>query len=194
MLTATYSIVTISTEQNNTRRILHRLQQHIRNAWNGLKQIDLASVESAFNNLTQFDKYCRNRKVEVHLIPAIRRVTNDADSLLAELEALSASGMNILRALREQLCRACQEGIIRVNEVCSSMELYCTKLQKRLAKEEDELFPLARRLFSIEEWFAIAEKFLADDAGARGRNEHFGTSTLLPSVPAPMPGLRMAAV
>lgn len=186
MLTATYSIVTISTEQNKTRRLLHRLQQHIQNAWNGLKNIDLASIESAFNNLTQFDKYCHRRKVEVHLIPAIRRITGEADSLLAELEALSASGRNILRSLREQLGKAFEEGIIRVNEVCDSMELYCNKLQKRLAKEEDELFPLARRLLSIEEWFAIAEKFLSDDAKARGRNEYFPPSPLMPaSVPTP---------
>jgi hemerythrin-like domain-containing protein len=185
MLTATYSIVTISTEQNKTCRILHRLQQHIRNAWNGLKNIDLASIESAFNNLTQFDKYCRSRKVEVHLIPAIRRVTSEADSLLAELEALSVSGMNILRSLREQLGRAYNEGVIRVNEVCNSMELYCSKLQNRLAKEEDELFPLARRLFSIEEWFSIAEKFLSDDAGGRGHNERFPPPLLLASTPVP---------
>lgn len=172
MLTATYSIVTISTEQNKTRRILHRLQQHIRNAWNGLKNMDLASVEDAFNNLTRFDRYCHSRKVEVHLIPAIRRVTTEADGLLAELEALSASGMHILRSLHEQLRRAFDEGVVRVNEVCSSMELYCSNLQKRLAKEEEELFPLARRLFSIEEWFAIAEKFLSEDARSRGR-DHF---------------------
>jgi hemerythrin-like domain-containing protein len=181
MLTATYSIVTISTEQNKTRRILHRLQQHIRNAWNGLKNIDLASIESTFNHLTQFDKYCRSRKVEVHLIPAIHRISHEADSLLTELEALSASGMNILRALREQLGRAFQGGVIRVNEVCNSMELYCNKLQKRLAKEEDELFPLARRLLSIEEWFAIAEKFLSDDAKARGRDHGFSGPPLVTS-------------
>jgi hemerythrin-like domain-containing protein len=190
MLTATYSIVTISTEQNKTRRLLHRLQQHIRNAWNGLKNIDLASVESAFNHLTQFDKYCRSRKVEVHLIPAIRRVGNQADSLLMELEAFSASGMNILRALREQLGRAFKGGVLRVNEVCNSMELYCNKLQKRLAKEEDELLPLARRLLSIEEWFAIAEKFLSDDAKVRRREHGF---PMPPQVMCSTPAAGMAA-
>jgi hemerythrin-like domain-containing protein len=190
MLTATYSIVTISTEQNKTRRILHRLQQHIRNAWNGLKNIDLASIEATFNHLTQFDKYCRNRKVELHLIPAIRRIGNEADHLLAELEALSASGMNILRSLREQLGRAFQGGVIRVNEVCNSMELYCNKLQNRLAKEEDELFPLARRVLSVEEWFAIAEKFLADDAKRRGRGHAFPRPPLITSS-SPAAGMAM---
>jgi hemerythrin-like domain-containing protein len=166
------------------------LQQHIRNAWNGLKSIDLASIESTLNNLTQFDKFCRGRKVEVHLIPAIRRVTPAADALLAELEALSASGMNILRSLREQLGHAFEDGVVRVSEVCNSMELYCNKLQRRLAKEEEELFPLARRMFSIEEWFAIAEKFLSDDAQVRGSRENFPSHAMQ----APAQSRRMAAL
>jgi hemerythrin-like domain-containing protein len=189
MLTATYSVVTISTEQNFTRRILHKLQTHIRSAWNGLKNIDRASIESAINNLTQFDKYCRSRKVEVHLIPAIRRVTHEADALLNELEALSASGMNILRSLREHLGRSFRDGAVLVNEVCHSVELYCSKLQKRLAKEEEELFPLAHRVFSVDEWFSIAEKFLADDAPPRGRSRYRAEA---PVIPAASCGMRMA--
>lgn len=188
MLTATYSIVTISTEQNKTRRILHRLQQHIRNAWKGLQNIDLRCVESTFNHLMQFDRYCHSRKIEVYLIPALRRITHEADSLLAELEALSASGLNILRSLREQLGRAFEDGVIQVNEVCSSMEIYCNKLQKRLAKEEDELFPLARRLFSIDEWFSIAANFLSDDA--RERKQYSASPPLTP-VPAPASGIAL---
>lgn len=179
MLTATYAIVTISTEQNKTRRILYRLQQYVRNAWEGLRSIDLASVESAMNNLTQFDRFCRSRKIEVHVIPTIRRLTGEADHLLAELEALSASGMNVLRSLRDQIGRAFHDGIMVVNDVRGSIELYCHKIQQRLAREEDELFPLARRLFSVEEWFAIAEKFLADDALRRSRKQARSTAPLI---------------
>jgi hemerythrin-like domain-containing protein len=171
MLTATYSIVTISTEQTRTRRILYRLQQYVRNAWKGLVNIDVPSVETAVGNLTQFDRFCHSRKVEVHVIPTLRRITSEADHLLAELEALSASGMNALRSLRDQLGRTLHEGVLRVNDVSGSMDLYCHRIQQRLAREEEELFPLVRRLFSIEEWFAIAEKFLADDAVRRSRKQ-----------------------
>jgi hemerythrin-like domain-containing protein len=179
MLTATYSIVTISTEQSKAHRILHRLQHYARTAWKGLMSIDLATVESAVNNLTQFDRFCHRRKIEVYVIPAIRRITRDADHLLAELEALSAGGMNVLRAMREQIGRACHERAMRVNDVCGSIELYCHRIQQRLAKEEDELFPLVRRLFTIEEWFAIAEKFLADDAARRSREDYRGAPPLV---------------
>lgn len=181
MLTATYSLVTISTEQSKTRRILHRLQQYIQGTWKNLQAIDLACVESAFNSLTQFDKYFRTRKVEVYLIPAVRRATNKADSLLAELEELSAIGMGILRSVREQLRQAYDGAAIPIIDVCRSMDLYCTKLLTRMAKEEDELFPLVRKLFSVDEWFALAEKFLAEEAATQGRKRHMRRP---PAVPA----------
>jgi hemerythrin-like domain-containing protein len=168
MLTATYSLVAIANEQNKIRRLLHRVQQYIRNAWKGLHSIEPARIESAFNDLTQLDNYCHSRKVEVHLIPAIRSATDEADPLLAELEALSAMGMTILRSVGEQLGRAFEEGGAIISDICSSLELYCHKLLKRLAKEEQELFPLVGRLFSIEEWFAIAAKFLSEDGQVYG--------------------------
>jgi hemerythrin-like domain-containing protein len=179
MLTATYSIVTITTEQTKARRILHRLQQYVRNAWKGLMSIDVPSFESTVNNLAQFDRFCHARKVEVHVIPTVRRITSEADHLLAELEALSVSGMNALRALREQIGRAVHNGLLRVNEVCGPMELYCHHIQQRLAREEDELFPMVRRLLSIEEWFVIAEKFLADDAMLRSRKQYRAAPPLI---------------
>jgi hemerythrin-like domain-containing protein len=168
MLTATYSLVAIANEQSKIRRLLHRVQQCIRNAWNSLHEVEPACIESAFNDLTRLDDYCHGRKVEIYLIPAVRSATDEANPLLAELEALSAMGMNILRSVGEQLGHALREGGASVAEICGSLELYCHKLLKRLAKEEQELVPLVRRVFSIEEWFAIGAKFLSEDGQVCG--------------------------
>lgn len=188
MLTATYSLVTISTEQSKVRRILVKLQQCIRNAWRNLKENNLSSIESAFNSLSQFDKYFRTRKVEVYLIPAVRRATSNADTFLEELESLSAVGMDILRSVREQLRRAAEGGGVRIGDICNSMELYCSQLLKRLAREEEELFALARRLFSVDEWFALAAKFLSEEQQSRASRQQLRQPPLFAPVPlAPMP-------
>lgn len=158
MLTATYSLVAIATEQKKTRSVLNALHQRI------FQDIDLTSLDSTFRNLVQFDKNCRTRKVEIYVIPAVRRVSNEADSLLAEIESLSAKGIDFLETVRKQLGLAFDREIDKINEVCRLMDLYCHHLLKRLEKEEDELFPLMGRLFSIEEWFCMAEKFLSDEA------------------------------
>ena len=181
MLTATYSLVAIANEQNSMRRTLYKLQQSIRDAWNGLQHIDHGLVESALTTLTEFNSHCRHRKVEQYLIPAIRRVTDQADGLLEELEALSATSMRLLRTIRDQLRHAMDMGSARMNDVCRSMEQYCHKVLHRFAKEEAELFPIASRVFSVEEWFAIAEKFLSVDGQTCGGRLYAQPAPLLVS-------------
>jgi hypothetical protein len=124
-------------------------------------------LESAIDKLSEFDQYCHSRKVELYVIPAIRKATREADPLLAELESLSLHGLCILRSLREGMLNALEQGKEKMEELCSSMELYCAKLYQRLIKEE-ELVNIAQRVISMDEWFSIASDFLSDDA-ARGR-------------------------
>lgn len=164
MLTATYSIVTISAEQKSARSILSRLRQYIQSCLTRLQEIDLPKLESTLNKLTQFDQYCHARKVELYVIPAIRGTTHEVDSLLAELESMSARAVDILKSAQEQLRQAFDQGVEKINELCSAMEIYCDNLLKRLAKEEEELMPMVGRLLSVDEWFALAAKFLSDDA------------------------------
>jgi hemerythrin-like domain-containing protein len=183
MLTATYSLVVIANEQNSMRRMLHQLQQNIRNGWSELHTSDSDRIETTFNTLTQFDDYCRARKVEQYLIPALRRATNEADDLLAELDALSVMGLRLLRKIGDQLRHAIDAGNVCISEICNSMELYCRKLLDRLAKEEAELFPIAQQVFSVEEWFTIAEKFLSVDGQTHGSRSSPHLPPLLESIP-----------
>lgn len=169
MLTATYSLITIAAEQDKAHGILSRLQQYIQSAWQGLQNVDLGFLDTAFNRLLQFDDYCRNRKVELYVIPALRCATREADALIAELETLSARGAELLHGMRRHLAGVMEVSSVRAGQICHTMEQYCCNLAMRLKKEDDLLFPLARRLLSVEEWFSLAAKFLADDAEASGR-------------------------
>ncbi|MFD2273460.1 hypothetical protein ACFS07_26860 [Undibacterium arcticum] len=56
----------------------------------------------------------------------------------------------------------------------SSIELYCNNLLQRLTKEEDELLPLAQRVISSDEWFAIGAQFLSLDAENKARRQSVG--------------------
>lgn len=170
MLTATYSLVAITNEQNAMRRMLCKLQNYVQNTWKDLENLSRARIEAAFGSLTQIDGWLHNRKVEIYLIPTIRRVTREADGLLAELDLMTASAVHSLYSLKEQIGMAFDGGRLTANELMHSMEVYCHHALDRLAREEKELFPLARRIFSIEEWFVIAERFLsADGQKAFGR-------------------------
>lgn len=164
MLTVTYALVTLSVEQKKARNILSVLQRQIRTITSELQSVDKSGFESLLYQLVQFDEDCRWRNVELYMIPALRKVTRQADGLIEELEALSASGAVILRTLRDRLWIAFGQGAGGIAELCDLAERYCHKLMQRLAKEDEELFPIAQREISGEEWFEIAAKFISHDA------------------------------
>ncbi|HJW54744.1 MAG TPA: hemerythrin domain-containing protein [Burkholderiaceae bacterium] len=179
MLTATYSLVAISAEQKNAQTILRKLRQYIQACVKKLQEVDISKLETMFNKLTQFDQYCHARKVEVYLIPAIRGATHEVDSLLAELESMSARAITILKSVQDHLRQAWGQGVDKIQELYNAMEIYCDNLLTRLTREEQELLPILERLFSIDEWFAIAAKFLSDDADQKNRRAP-------PRLPAPI--------
>lgn len=172
VLTATYSLVAIAAEQDNARSVLSRVRQYIQATWKGFQNIDFAFLENAFNKLMQFDSYCRNRKLELYVIPALRNAGREAEALIAELESLSRKGMSLVRTVRDQLAAAFDLNAIKANEICEAMEGYCHHLAVRLEREERELIPLARRLLSIDDWFKIASQFLADESRDRGKGRY----------------------
>jgi hypothetical protein len=51
-----------------------------------------------------------------------------------------------------------------VAQFCAAVDDFCAALLKRLEREEQELFPVARAAISGEAWFAIANQMLAHDA------------------------------
>lgn len=165
MLIVTYSLVTLSVEQEKTRNILSALQQRAQHCATQSQCGDTSVLESILDQLMQFDEACRERNIELYVIPAIRRATQEADHLLAELEAFSNLGSNILKSVRSHLQQDIEHGMQKVRELAGSMGLYCQHLLKRLSKEDEELFPIARRVItSEEEWFTIASQFISHDA------------------------------
>ena len=163
MLTATYSLVAIRAEQGQSRSILVKLQQTVQGCVQRFHDTGLASVKSAFEKLGQFDNYLHTRKMALYVIPAVRGVTGEVDSLLQELEIMSARGLALFNIAQEKLQRLMARGESQLVEVCRSLKAYCDNLWQRLSKEENELLPLVSRLLTTEQWFPIAEKFLSDD-------------------------------
>lgn len=173
MLTTTYSLIALSVEQKNARGSLSALQQCIKNSADHSHEADPVALASAVDKLSQLDQYCHERKVEVYVIPAIRKVTREADFLLAELEQLNSAGVNIVQSVRANMHLVYEQGALKIEELCKSMERYCSNLYQRLIREE-ELFKIAQRVISFDEWFAIATNFLSYDAenSRRRRYDH----------------------
>ena len=162
MLTVTYSIVTLKLEQENMRWNFSALQQYILSSMKNLNHVSSMEFECMLNRLSQFEQYCQQRKVEIFIVPALRKFTREADGLLDELDSLNQYCFSILCKLRARLQQVMREGILKIEEVCSSIELCCSTIYARRCKRE-QLVELAERVIPHEEWFDLAASFMSHD-------------------------------
>jgi len=163
MLTATYTLVALSVEQASVRLSLQAFQKHVRATLQQQNSLTLSQLEYACETLNNIYQACHWRKTEMYLIPAIREATERADQLLDELNRLNQAALMSIRLLQGKLGALADVRDEQVSEVCDSMETFCTSLLKKLEKEEQELFALARAAIGGETWFSIANQLMMHD-------------------------------
>ena len=164
MLTATYTLVALSVEQASVRMGLQSLQKVLSNNFSQQRVLTPGQVDFACNALRRLYHTCHWRKIEKFLIPAILRATRDADELLYELERLNNVAAEAMREVAERFAGLSIDSVDRVTEFCASVDTFCNALLQRLAREEQELFPVARTVISGEAWFSIANMMLVHEA------------------------------
>jgi hemerythrin-like domain-containing protein len=164
MLTATYTLVTLSVEQASVRLSLQSLQKMLQSTFLPQAALTPGQVDYACNALQQLYDICHWRKIEKYVIPAISRTTREADQLLLDLDQLSLAAASAMSAATDRLGVMTIDSEERVAQFCAAIDAFCSSLLKRLEREEQELFPVARTVISGEAWFSIANQMLAHDA------------------------------
>jgi len=164
MLTATYTLVALSVEQASVRMGLQSLQKVLTNNFSQQRALTPGQVDFACSALRRLYDACHWRKIEKFLIPAILRATRDADELLHELERLNSAAAEAMSEVAERFAGLSIDSADRVTEFCASVDTFCNALLQRLAREEQELFPVARTVISGEAWFSIANLMLVHEA------------------------------
>ena len=163
MLTATYSIVALELEHKKARWTFSSLQQYVLTSIRHLKTAGGIDIDQLFQRLSQFEQYCRQRRVATFLIPMLRKITREADALLDELEQLSAAGMALMSSLQARFAQAFSQGALAVEELCQSLEACCVNFCQRLSREE-ELVRIAERVMPSEAWFGFAASALSQQS------------------------------
>src|SRR3569623_1291990 len=104
MLTATYSLIALSIEQRKVRSSFAALEQNVRMRAVDPGHADESELEEMVHQLSRFDRYCHQRKVETCLIPALRK-SAAAGCLLSELDTQLDREAWMLRWGREPAMR-----------------------------------------------------------------------------------------
>ena len=177
MLTTTYAFLSLSMEQKRLHNLLSAAQHLLQISSLNKQHLAPEVLVLIGEQFAKLDASCRTRKVEKFVIPAVQKATNEANTLLAELESSNILGRRILVSVKEYVRLALEKKLVEMSELYSSIEHYCNNLLERLAKEEKELLPLAQRVISGDEWFAMGAQFLAMDTELKGRRPAADTSS-----------------
>jgi hemerythrin-like domain-containing protein len=164
MLTATYTLVALSVEQASIRISLQSLQTLLQRNFRCQTVLGAAQVAYASDLLHRLYHNVHWRKVDMFLIPAVQRVTRQADTLLAEFDALSNQAGEAIAKVAARVGAASVDSEAAVTQFCEQIDNFCSAILERLDREEQELFAIARGVISGEAWFSIANHMLAHDA------------------------------
>ena len=185
MLTATYTLVSLSVEQASIRVSLLAFQQYMHAQLRQQRQLTLAHLDYAGDWLNRLYQFGYWRKIDQYLVPAIRQATPHADGLLAELNRLNHAALDSVNLVQRRAMAVVdsseQQLEQQMEQLGAAIDSFCTALMARLEMEERELFALARRVIAGEAWFAIAYQFLAHDA--RVEESRRSKARVLPFVP-----------
>jgi hemerythrin-like domain-containing protein len=164
MLTATYTLVALSVEQASVRFSLQSLQKLLPTNFLNQSALSAGQVSYACDALQRLFRNCHWRKIDIFLIPAMRRATAQANSLLDELDSLNDLAGQAIADVVARVNAGPIDGERAVRQFCKGIETFCDAMLTRLEREEHELFSLARTMISGEDWFAVANQMLAHDA------------------------------
>ena len=164
MLTATYTLVALSVEQASVRVSLQSLQKLLPTYFSTQSALTSRQVSEACDALQRLFHNCHWRKIDMFLIPAMRRATSQANSLLDELDALSDVAGQAIADVVSRVNAGPINSLAAVRQFCGGIDSFCDAMLARLDREEHELFALARTMISGEDWFAVANQMLAHDA------------------------------
>lgn len=107
-------------------------------------------------------------KEEAYLYRAILDRTDEGNDMIAELQREHAASPDIVATLRRQLAHLAKHHPEGAGEFQAALESYISMLRNHILREENELFPLARRILNAVDWDEI------DTAFADGQDPKFG--------------------
>lgn len=187
MLTATYSLVAMSVEHANVRASLNAFQVMVRSTFAPEPALSAGQVDFACLAMERLHNAFSCRKVELFLIPAVRKLTHVADRLLAELDNLGRSAAQAMGALRDRVRNVAVDTSAEVARFCESADRFCSALLSRLEREERDLFSIARTILPVETWFDIAHGMINAESKSAPSPKQRRKAV---SVPVAMPQVR----
>jgi branched-chain amino acid transport system ATP-binding protein len=149
----------IRSEHRSIAAVLDNLRRLARGAAARPWRVDRGVFSAMVNYLENFADRVHHPKEDRYLFAAVRRHDPWAGSLIAGLEREHAGGEQALRDLRLSLERFEAAGGDGYAEFERAVEAFVQAYFGHMRREEEELFPLAEKLITPQEWADIDQAF-----------------------------------
>ena len=162
----------IKDEHRSIAAVLHGMQELVRRIRERAVKIDPRVFRAMLYYLDTFTERMHHPKEDQYLFSPLRLIGGGHSALIAELEREHAEGENALRRVEQSLIRYEEGGEKEFPEFAREVDRFVEGYWEHMRKEEDQVFPLAEKLFTPADWDAIDRAFAANaDPLAGDRNE-----------------------
>jgi len=136
---------------NNLRRLAHDGGR--------VPRVDTGVFGAMVNYLEHYADRVHHPKEDRYLFAVLRRHGAQPEALITELEREHADGGQALHGLRQSYARLEAAGDKGLPAFAQAVEGFAQAYFEHMRKEEEQLFPLAEKLFTAEDWAAIDRAF-----------------------------------
>jgi hemerythrin-like domain-containing protein len=152
----------IRDEHRSIAAVLHGMQHLVRQMRERGAKIDPKVFRAMLYYLDTFSERMHHPKEDRYLFDPLRRRGAASDALIAELERSHAEGGNELRRVEQCLIRYEEGGDKEFAEFAREIDRFVEGYWEHMRKEEEQVFPLAEKLFTPGDWEALDRAFKAN--------------------------------
>ena len=153
------ALTIICGEHRTISAILHGMEYLVGEIRAQRKKIDPQVFHAMLYYLDTFAERVHHPKEDQYLFAVLRQRSSEAGALIAGLEQEHAGGEESLRRLAQSLIRYEEGGEKEFPAFERQVGNFVDSYRNHMRKEEEELFPLARKLLTPLDWAKIDEAF-----------------------------------
>ena len=146
------SLSIIRDEHRSFLAVLHGMSYLVQETRVRDIRVDPRVFHAMIYYLDTFSERMHHPKEDRYLFRALRGRSAEADALIDELEAEHGRGEDALRRLTQTLLRYEEGGAREFPAFEREVENFVRNYREHIRKEEDQLFPLAERALTEQDW------------------------------------------
>jgi hemerythrin-like domain-containing protein len=158
-MTMAKALSTIRDEHRSIGAILHGMEYLVGEINARKTKIDPRVFAAMLYYLDTFSERYHHPKEDRYLFAPLKRHGREAEGVVAQLEHEHAEGGRALRRLEQCLVRYEEGGDREFPAFARAVDEYVRGYWEHMRKEEEELFPLAERLLTPDDWHVIDGAF-----------------------------------